>query len=67
VLGEVREALGSSCEEALALLAGRLLGDDVDRLASYLDCRVRLRPEVVVPVRVVRRSPVRGEDQVARI
>ena len=36
VLGEVREALGPPSELPLALLAGCLPGQDVDRLAPHL-------------------------------
>jgi hypothetical protein len=65
--GELRVVSACSREEALALLACGLLGDDIDRLGSDLDSRVGLRFEVVVPVGVVRRSAVCGPDQVARI
>src|SRR5256885_7070985 len=51
VLGEVREALGPPSELPLALLAGCLPGQDVDRLAPHLDSGVRLCLEVVVTSR----------------
>src|SRR3954453_8556214 len=55
VLGEVREALGPPSELPLALVAGCLPGQDVDRLAPHLDSGVRLCLEVVVPGGVARR------------
>src|SRR6266480_2727203 len=57
VLGEVREALGPPSELPLALLAGCLPGQDVDRLAPHLDSGVRLCLEVVVPGGVARPPP----------
>src|SRR5256714_8350821 len=67
VLGEVREALGPPSELPLALLAGCLPCQDVDRLAPHLDSGVRLCLEVVVPGGVARRSAVRGEDHAPRL
>jgi hypothetical protein len=60
-------ALGRFCKELIALCVGRLLGDDTDGFAADLDRRARVRLRAVVPGWVLRRSTVRGPNEVPRV
>jgi hypothetical protein len=60
-------ALGRFCKELIALCVGRLLGDDTDGFAADLDRRARIRLRAVVPGWVLRRSTVRGPNEVPRV
>jgi len=65
VLGELRDALGLGAVQAVAFLAGRFTGDDLDRVGPELDRDVGVALEIVVSVGVPRRASLRCEYDVA--
>ena len=67
VLGELRRSLCLGVEETVALLALSLLRNHVDGLIADLNPRLRVRLEVVVPGRVLRRTGLGREDHVAAV
>lgn len=64
---ELWVSFGCSREQAIALRAGNLLGDDIDHLSPNFDSRIRLPSEAAIPVGIILGPAVGRPDQVALI
>src|SRR5580704_15799536 len=64
ILGEARDDFLLLVPDWLPLARVRHPRPDPDRVGAHFDGRVRVRRQVVVPVRVARRAPPRGEYRV---
>src|SRR5436305_10607156 len=64
VFGELWNTLSLRAKEALAFLTGRLAGNNRNCLRPHLNRDISLCLEVVVPIRIRRRSTLRSEHYV---